>query len=135
MKVINGKLEPKNLVVDLEFRKALKKALKEWFDLRLTDLPIIIKRIGIEEENYDLLLRSQIIESERHLDINVVTAKETTRIILNRGTMISPYPSLIVNGKDYYLGRKVEVEEITIPKATEISEQAYRELIKLMEDE
>lgn len=134
MKVINGKLEPKDLVADLEFRKALKKALKEWFDLRLTDFPIIIKGIGIEEESYDLLLRSQIIESERHLDIDVVTAKEITKIVLNRGTMISPYPSLTVNGKEYYLGRKVEVEEITVPNVTEISEQAYRELIELMED-
>lgn len=130
MKVINGKLQSKETTCDLAFRRALKSALKEWFDLRLTDFPTIIKKIGIEEEDYDLSLQSSIMEAERYIDINVVTAKEITQIILHHGTMVSPYPHLIVNGMEYYIGRKVEVENMTMPKATEISEQIYKDFMK-----
>lgn len=130
MKVINGKLEPKNVATDLEFRRALKKALKEWFDLRLTDLPTIIRKMGIADEDYELTLISNICFIHNHISISVKSKNETAYITLYKGKISNPYPYMTFNDKEYYLGRKVEVENITIPKATETSEQMYRELME-----
>ncbi len=129
MKVINGKLEPKKVTVDLEFRSALKRALKEWFDLKIKDLPTIIKKIGIEDENYELRLLSSLYINN-YICFNVISKNRVSCITLKKGTMSSPYSELMVDDKKYYLGRKVEVEEITIPKATTMAEQIYKDFME-----
>lgn len=125
MKVINGKFESKKEKDDLAFRSALKKVLKEWFDLRLKDFPTIIKKLGIEDKNYKVTLVSNICSADSYMNINITTENQVFSIYLNKGTILSPYPYLTYNYKEYYIGRKVEVEEITIPETLRISKLIY----------
>lgn len=130
MKVINGKLEPKKTTTDLEFRSILKKVLKEWFDLRLKDLPTIIRKIGIKDEDYELTILDSMCLLDDYISIGILSRNVLAYITLYKGTISNPYPYMKFNGEEYYLGRKVEVEKITIPKATEISEQIYKDFIE-----
>lgn len=130
MKVINGKLEPKKTTTDLEFRSILKKVLKEWFDLRLKDLPTIIRKIGIKDEDYELTLISNICFMDNNMSISIRSENVSAYVTFNKGTMSNSYPYLLFNDEEYYIGRKVEVERITIPKLTEMAERIYRDFME-----
>ncbi len=132
MKVINRTLEPKSATTDLVFRKVLKRVLREWFDLRLQDLPIIIKKIGVEEQDYELTLSSHI-ESfkcpEGYFSIDLKRKYRCNHITFYRGTMLT-YPYLTFDDERYYLGRTVTVEKINVPKVTTIAEQIYKDFME-----
>lgn len=137
MKVVNGKLEPKKQNNDVEFRKILKKVLKEWFDLRLEDLPTIIKKIGIKEQNYEIELISSYDERSNRLRLNLILESESIRIEMMRGDMVNPYSCIAVYGKEYAiysLERSVKIEKIFPAKLTkEQKEKAKRLHRELME--
>lgn len=134
MKIKKGKVEPKKDTVDLGCRNELKRALNNWFNLKLNDLPTIIRKLGIEEEDYSVF---EVDKTSNSLLICVSTDKAAMVLELCRGEMTNPYPILKVHGEEeriYYVGRNVEIEKIYPVELTEEERkngiELYKELMK-----
>lgn len=112
MKIEKGKISKKNLnQEELEFRKKLKKALKIWFGLKLKDIPEIIKKIGVNSEEYEI---TYINDDYSHLNFKVKTKNDEFEVELFRGDMVNPYSQCKVLKDDkeeiYSLSRMVQVD-------------------------
>ena len=53
MKVKNEKIMNENKIEEWEFRKIIGNMLKKHFKLEWEDLPIILRKLGIKEDEYE----------------------------------------------------------------------------------
>lgn len=131
MKVKNNKIIVKYSDSDYRLKDVIKSILENSFDLNFEDFPVILKKIGITYEEYDI---EDYFYRENHFDFNITVDNEVVAIIsLIPGNMIVPYGKVKVTTSDrrevFYISKVIEVQ------SEEKFLEEYKEFIKDHKDE
>lgn len=117
MKIKNGEIKSssKSLKTEELLRTKLSLSLYEWFDLKLTDIPEIMKKIGVRSKNYEIKFLEENQEFDE-VNLLVVTNYTTYEVEIFRGNMVNPYSHFKIsnNGKTktFEVKRDIQVNEV-----------------------
>lgn len=113
MKVKNNEIMNDCRSKEREFRKIIGNMLKKHFKLEWEDLPIILRKLGIKEEEYELTDFYKY--DQGRINFYAVTKGERTLIEFMAGDMINPYPKVRVTKENaepenYYVSKDIVVQ-------------------------
>ena len=98
---------------DKDFLDFLEEILSKFFNLSFSDIPKVLKLMGIEEPPYGIYAKEK---SNSTISMYVYTKSKEFVLEIHRGEMISPYPSWDIVNKDYvecyFVGQGPKVERI-----------------------
>lgn len=117
MKIRDGRIEYCDMVYkgEVKMRENLSSKLDSWFGLRLSDLPEILKGIGVKSKNYDIedLKYEDFFEK---VSFNVKTRSTKYVVEMFKGNMEDPYPHFKIsrNGKSkwYQVKKIIQIEQL-----------------------
>lgn len=112
MKVKNEKIMSENKSEEWKFREFMENMLKKHFKLEWEDLPIILRKLGVEDGEYEL---TDFKYSQGKVAFYAITESERILIEFMTGNMINPYPKVMVvkdkaEPKNYYVSKDIVVQ-------------------------